>query len=157
MKPYIICVDDQSEVLNALYNDLDKFKTLFEIECCGSVDEALELANSLDDNGQHLALVISDHRMPDKTGLTLLVSLQKDSRFKGVKKIMLTGQANHQDTILAINDAKIDAYIPKPWTEAVITAEVSKALTNFLFDQGLYEDKYLKLCNQATVLERLHG
>ncbi len=156
MKPFIICVDDQQEVLNALVRDLEPLAGYFEIECCESADEVLELMESLDAKGEVVGLVISDHRMPEKTGLSLLTTLHTDARFNKTKKIMLTGQASHEDTIKAINNAKIDAYISKPWTQEGLNATVINVLTHFLFDQGLYCSEYLAICDQDVVLARLH-
>lgn len=156
MKPFIICVDDQHEVLNALVRDLKPLVDYFEIECCESADEVLELMESLDARGEVVGLVISDHRMPEKTGLSLLTTLHHDVRFNKTKKIMLTGQASHDDTIKAINDAKIDAYISKPWTQEGLNATVVNVLTHFLFDQGLYCSDYLPICDKEVVMARLH-
>jgi two-component system chemotaxis response regulator CheY len=39
--------------------------------------------------------------------------------FKETRKILLTGQANHADTIRAVNEAHIDNYFEKPWIQKI--------------------------------------
>lgn len=62
----IICVDDQREVLDAVLKDLASLSKVFHIEDCESADEALALMDDLDAEGEHIALVISDHVMPEE-------------------------------------------------------------------------------------------
>ena len=47
-KLYIICVDDQREVLNALTEDLEVFEKYLKIEECESVNEALDVMEEVD-------------------------------------------------------------------------------------------------------------
>ncbi len=65
-----------------------------------------------------IALIISDHVMPGKTGVELLTDVSKDGRFGFTRKVLLTGQATHTDTINAINSAGIDRYFEKPCKRA---------------------------------------
>ena len=106
----LICVDDQREVLRAVLQDLQSFDSWVNIEDCESADEAIELMDELDSDGQMIALVISDHVMPGKTGVELLASIANDTRYIHTRKVLLTGQATHNDTINAINLAGIDHY-----------------------------------------------
>ena len=105
----IICVDDQREVLSAVLQDLEPLCFWLNIEDCESASEALELMDELDANGEYVALVISDHVMPEKTGVELLTEISADARFTYTKKVLLTGQATHSDTINAINSAGINS------------------------------------------------
>lgn len=47
----IICVDDQREVLSAVLQDLEPLSRWINIEDCESADEALELMDDLDAQG----------------------------------------------------------------------------------------------------------
>lgn len=88
----IICVDDQREVLSAVLQDLEPLSRWINIEDCESADEALELMDDLDAQGEWVAVVISDHVMPGKSGVELLSEISADPRFIHTKKVLLTGQ-----------------------------------------------------------------
>ncbi|MDV7103048.1 response regulator [Vibrio sp. TH_r3] len=151
----LICVDDQREVLSAVLQDLAPLGTWLNIEDCESADEALELMDEFDSDGEFVALVISDHVMPGKTGVELLTEISQDQRFSTTKKILLTGQATHQDTITAINLARIESYFEKPWSADVLRERARTLITEFIFDQGLDYTDYQGDLDQNVVLARL--
>lgn len=151
----IICVDDQREVLSAVVQDLSPLKEYFNIEDCESAAEALELMDELDAEGEFVGLVISDHVMPGKTGVELLTEISVDSRFVATKKVLLTGQATHQDTIAAINGARVESYFEKPWQAGQLVLRCQSLLTEFIFDQGLEYEHYQSVLDQSIVLQRL--
>jgi len=152
----IICVDDQREVLSAVLQDLEPLNQWLNIEDCESAAEALELMDELDANGEYVALVISDHVMPEKTGVELLTEISADTRFLYTKKVLLTGQATHTDTINAINSAGINRYFEKPWSTVELIACVRTLVTEFLFDKGLDYTEWQSELDQMVVLNRLH-
>ncbi|MCE7564757.1 response regulator [Aliivibrio fischeri] len=151
----LICVDDQREVLSAVLQDLAPLKTWVNIEECESADEALDLLDELDSEGGYIALVISDHIMPGKNGVELLTDVSHDYRFLRTKKVLLTGQATHQDTITAINRARIESYIEKPWNASELLALATKFITEYIFDKGLEYTDYQEHLDQQVVLDRL--
>ncbi len=152
----IICVDDQREVLSAVLQDLEPLNQWLNIEDCESAAEALELMDELDANGEYVALVISDHVMPEKTGVELLTEISADTRFLFTKKVLLTGQATHTDTINAINSAGINRYFEKPWTTVELIECVRTLVTEFIFDKGLDYTLWQSDLDQMVVLNRLH-
>ena len=152
----IICVDDQREVLSAVLQDLEQLNIWLNIEDCESAAEALDLMDELDANGEFVALVISDHVMPEKTGVELLTEISADSRFLYTKKVLLTGQATHTDTINAINSAGINRYFEKPWGTSELVECVRTLVTEFIFDKGLDYSEWQSNLDQAVVLNRLH-
>ncbi|MFC1235184.1 response regulator [Vibrio sp. F74] len=151
----LICVDDQREVLSAVLQDLEPLSTWLNIEDCESAAEALELMDDFDAEGEFVALIISDHVMPGKTGVELLTEISQDGRFSTTKKILLTGQATHQDTITAINLARIESYFEKPWNADVLRERARTLVTEFIFDQGLDYTDYQSNLDQNVVLARL--
>jgi thioredoxin reductase (NADPH) len=60
-----------------------------------------------------VALIVSDHRMPEMTGIELL-GRAKDVA-AGAKKVLLTAYADTDVAIRAINDIGLDHYLMKPW------------------------------------------
>lgn len=151
----VICVDDQREVLSAVIQDLEPLGSWLNIEDCESADEALDLIEELDASGEWIAVVISDHVMPAMTGVELLTKISKDNRFAHSKKVLLTGQATHTDTITAINNAGISHYFEKPWNGQELIDCVRSLVTHYLFDQGVDYQPYLEHLDQQVVLERL--
>ncbi len=151
----LICVDDQREVLSAVLLDLEPLTQWLNIEDCESAGEALELMDELDAEGEMVALVISDHVMPGKTGVEFLAEISKDRRFSRTRKVLLTGQATHTDTINAINTAGIDRYFEKPWQANQLVECVRNLVTQYIFDMGLDYNQYHEHLDQSVVFERL--
>ncbi len=150
-KPNIICIDDQREVLAAIKKDLDVFTPAFNIIDCESAAEADEIMNDLNAEKEEVAVIICDHIMPGETGIDFLTRLSKDQRFLITKKFILTGLANHSDTIQAINEAEINAYLEKPWEKEEFVTIVKKLLTRFVVEAGIDFDELLPFLDQATL------
>ncbi|MCE2570085.1 response regulator [Motilimonas eburnea] len=147
----IICVDDQREVLSAVVRDLAPLASYFNIEECESAGECEELLDELDANGERVALIISDHVMPVKTGVQLLTDLANEPRFRSIRKILLTGLATHADTIKAVNQAHIDHYLEKAWDGAELLQISKQLLTEFVVEQGLDYQDYLSVLDAPTL------
>ena len=152
-KANIICIDDQREVLAAIKKDLDFFSPAFTITDCESAAEADEVMNDLNAKGEEVAVIICDHIMPGENGIDFLTRLNKDQRFLYTKKFILTGLANHSDTIQAINEAEINAYLEKPWEINEFVTIVKKLITRFIVEAGIDFDELMPYLDQAT-LER---
>jgi len=152
---YIICIEDQREVLNTIASDLSIFEDKFVIETCESAGEAEEVLEEIDAEGDYAGVLVSDHVMPGKSGVDFLIEVNHDHRFKLTKKLLLTGLATHEDTINAINNADIDRFIEKPWDSDRLIQYVKILLTEFIFDKGINYKNYIDLLDQPTVYKRL--
>ncbi len=137
-KIYCICVDDQREVLGSVARDLAVFSEWVTVEECESAEEAKRLLDELAAKGEKIALIVCDHIMPGANGVDFLADLVHSRKFPHMKKILLTGQATHKDTIEAINRARVDYYLEKPWRPEQLQAACRALLTEYLFDSGLY-------------------
>jgi two-component system chemotaxis response regulator CheY len=153
----IVCIDDQREVLTALRKDLDQFKSHCQIEECESAAEASEVMNELDAAGEHVAVLICDHVMPGKNGIDFLIEVNQDLRFAKTKKLLLTGMATHQDTIVAINKAHIDRYIEKPWDIQNLTQTLKSLLTMYVIEAGIEYQPFLEVLDQGILYRELRG
>jgi len=153
----ILCVDDQAEVLDAVVRDLRPLQKFFRVEEAGSAEEAKKIIDETVRSGDYVGLVISDPVMPGETGVELLGAIFRDDRFSDTKKILLTGQATHADTIRAINEARIDNYFEKPWKPEDLVATAKKLLTRFILKKGIDYKDYMPILDQATLLENLRG
>ena len=154
-KPNIVCVDDQREVLATLKKDLEEFVDFFKIEYCESAEEANELIEEIDGNGDHLALLICDHIMPVSNGIDFLIEVDKDIRFTKNKKLLLTGLATHQDTIVAINNANIDFYVEKPWDSKNLNNAVRHLITKYILVTGIEYKEFLSIMDQELLYKEL--
>lgn len=151
----IICIDDQREVLASLIKDLEPLKKYFDITDCESADEALEVLDEVDGEGGYVPLLICDHIMPGKNGIDFLIEVAGDPRFAKTKKILLTGLATHQDTIVAINKAMIDQYVEKPWEGKDLLQTIRILLTEYLVTSGLDYQSLLEIMDQPTLYKAL--
>lgn len=157
MQPIILCVDDQRDVLVALKRDLEPLEDKFEIVTSESASEACELLEDFDSQGRFVALAICDHIMPGKNGVRMLSELANDGRFSGMRKLLLTGLASHQDTIEAINSAKIDCYVEKPWKQDDLMSHIKRLLTHAILDAGLVHAKFAPHMDAKIVIERMRN
>lgn len=155
-KPNIICIDDQREILAALQKDLTGLDDYFQIDFCESTDEAKELLIQADTQGIITILLICDHVMPNQNGIDFLTELHHDSRFSHIPTILLTGLATHQDTINAINDADIQAYVEKPWNKSELLQYAKKLYTRSIVKSGTDYQPYLPILDQSILLRELH-
>lgn len=154
----IICVDDEREVLDSVSRDLAFFSDVFNIEECESAQECLDLLEELNADNESVAVIISDHVMPKKNGVDLLVEVEMDNRFIGTKKLLLTGLATQADTIRAINEARLDHFLEKVWDPEELLQTVKELLTEFIVEKGIAFDDYVELLDAKTLhrLLKLH-
>src|SRR5699024_11890467 len=66
-------------------------------------------------DGDLLAVVLADHRLPGTSGVDFLVELAGAEETAHVATVLVTGQADQADTIRAVNEAGLDHYVAKPW------------------------------------------
>ncbi|GAA4393077.1 FAD-dependent oxidoreductase [Hymenobacter koreensis] len=113
-KPVLLVVDDDPQVLSAIDRDLrSEFRRDYRILRANSGTEALEALHQLKTRAEPLALVLADQRMPDMEGVQLLE--QARTLFPEAKRVLLTAYADTEAAIRAINDARLDYYLMKPW------------------------------------------
>ncbi|MCK4888582.1 MAG: response regulator [Candidatus Aminicenantes bacterium] len=107
MKNKLLLIDDEKVFLNSLKTGLDDFNESFDTDICFSVDEATTLLKK-----NEYGLVITDLRMPLKSGIDLLLHL-KDIEFKGAIKVM--SAHNTKESIDKIKGLGIVDVISKPF------------------------------------------
>jgi len=113
-KPIILAVDDDPQVLAAIDRDLrSEFRKDYRILRVNSGPGALETLRELKAKEETLALVLADQRMPDLEGVELLA--QARELFPEAKRVLLTAYADTEAAIRAINAARLDYYLIKPW------------------------------------------
>jgi thioredoxin reductase (NADPH) len=114
MKPVLLTVDDDPNVLRAIERDLrQQYGNRFRILKTDSGQKALELVKQLKLRNEALALLLVDQRMPHMSGVVFLE--QAMNIFPDAKRVLLTAYADTEAAIRSINKAKIDYYMMKPW------------------------------------------
>jgi two-component system chemotaxis response regulator CheY len=154
-KPHIILVDDQKDVLSTLMQDLTVFRGKFILDDCQSAQEASKLLEELEAGGEPTALILADHIMPNISGIEFLSGLSEKDGLEHTRKVLITGQASHSDTINAINNAAIDYYISKPWVLEDLHAVVKKMITLWVLDSGLNHQGYSPFIDTKVLFQRL--
>ena len=107
--PTILLVDDEEMVLNSI-------KSFFAIESDYRVEAYTSPIEALEDivgRLKHFDLVISDYLMPEMDGITFLAKVKEKRSL--VPRILLTGYADKENAIKAINNVGLYQYIEKPW------------------------------------------
>ena len=135
-KKFILCVDDEKIVLDSLKIQLKQhFKSDCIIETAESGEEALEVIEDYKEDGVLPQVIISDQIMPNMRGSELLETIHNN--YPEILKILLTGQADKNDVIEAVNNAGLYRYFAKPWDKMDLNITVSEALVSFQKDKEL--------------------
>ena len=135
-KSIIICVDDEPVVLKGLETQLGRiFGKDYSIEFAENGEEALDIIEEIQKNGDVFPLIISDQLMPGIKGNELLKKIHQIS--EKTLKILLTGQADAAAVGDAVNNAKLYRYISKPWDAEDLVLTVTEALRSYFQDKKL--------------------
>lgn len=149
----ILVVEDEPDVRAGIVRDLSVFRHGIRVDEAESVDDALAAIAEARSAGDHLGLVVADHRLPGRTGVDLLVALAADPASGSVRRVLLTGQAGHQDTIRAINEAGLDHYFSKPWDRDELVSVARTLLTDHVLAEGLDPLAYVRDLDGERLLE----
>ena len=114
VKPAILTVDDDPEVLHAVERDLRRrYAQRYRVLRADSGATALEALRGLKKRDNAVGLLLADQRMPQMTGVEFLGASM--SLYPEAKRVLLTAYADTDAAIGAINEAKIHHYLLKPW------------------------------------------
>ena len=110
----ILTVDDDPSVSQAISRDLrEQYAADYQIVRAHSGGEALAVLEELARRDQPVALIVSDHRMPEMTGIEFLGRSREAA--PDAKLVLLTAYADTDAAITAINEIGLDHYLMKPW------------------------------------------
>ncbi len=113
-RPVILTVDDDVAVSQSIARDLrTRYADRYRIVRATSGAEALDALGELARRDTPVALVLSDHRMPQMTGIELLGRVRPVA--PTARLVLLTAYADTNVAIAAINDIGLDHYLLKPW------------------------------------------
>ncbi len=115
----ILILDDEIEILNSLKR---VFRKDYDVVAFTSGQEALESLKT-----ENYATIISDMKMPLMDGATFLSHAKELA--PDASRILLTGYADMDSTIKAINEGAIYNYVSKPWHNDELKALVKNAVS----------------------------
>lgn len=106
-RAHILIVDDEESIRSALRRVLRRD---YQLSFASSAAEALERLRK-----ERPDVILSDHLMPEMTGLDLLKRCRL--LYPNMGRVVLTGQAEMTMVISAINDGNVFRFLTKPWDE----------------------------------------
>ncbi len=137
--PGILVVDDEPAVGRIVRSSL---RVLTEdIVVVQSGQEAIEACAA-----RGFDVVISDMRMPGMDGTELLQLLAHD--YPSMRRIILTGHADVEHTMKAINAGRVQRYLTKPWKNDELADVVREEIQ-------LAEKERTEIVRLRSVIEKL--
>jgi serine phosphatase RsbU (regulator of sigma subunit)/CheY-like chemotaxis protein len=141
-KPVILCVDDDKPLLETLERlILRHLGREFDVELAESGSEGLEVLQEIHEDGRTVALIVSDQIMPGMEGDEFLIRAMHF--VPETPKILLTGQADMEAVVNAINHARLFRYVAKPWEDRELLRVIREA--TLVYKQKLELERYRNL------------
>jgi len=117
----LLIVDDETPNIRLLER---LFRENYHCLTASSGEEAIDLLD------QHeVAVIISDQRMPQMTGIELLK--QSAARRPHMVRILLTGYTDLEALVEAVNCGLVYMYVSKPWNNDDLKLRVSRAVEHY--------------------------
>lgn len=118
----ILLVDDEPSVISAIRRAM--VDEDYEIRSVSSAEEAIETLKR-----EKFKVVVSDEKMPGMSGSELLgvVALQHPE----IVRIILTGHANIDSAMRAVNEGEVHKFLLKPWDNFDLQLAVRSAIDKF--------------------------
>lgn len=113
----VLYVDDEAQNLTAFKAN---FRKIFNVYLAESASEALDIIKST-----QVDVVITDHMMPEVSGVDLLEILKRD--FPLIGRILITGCNDINIVIEAINRCEVFRFLTKPWVKEDLTQTIESS------------------------------
>ena len=113
----LLVVDDEAAIAASIAY---QFRRRYRVLTASGADEAQAMWRSED-----VAVILSDQRMPGMTGAELL-ALSADEH-EDMTRLLITGYADIETVISAVNEGKIYHYLVKPWQPSELEVVVDHA------------------------------
>ncbi|HKE27551.1 MAG TPA: response regulator [Bryobacteraceae bacterium] len=109
-RPTIMIVDDEEMVISSIKAFL-QLETDYHVQGFTDPEEASRFAEK-----QRVDVAVSDYLMPKMNGIQLLGRIKEKQ--PEASRVLLTGHADKQSAIQAINQVALFQYLEKPWDNA---------------------------------------
>ena len=146
MTAKVLFVDDEVNILHSIKRELRK---RFEIYTAGSGTEALEILR----NQGPFAVIVSDMRMPVMDGIKLLATVK--NQYPETVRLMLTGNADQETAIEAVNKGQIFRFLNKPCPTSTLAMTIALALRQYSLITAEKELLDKTLMGSITVLSEV--
>ncbi|MGH8017966.1 MAG: HD domain-containing phosphohydrolase [Opitutaceae bacterium] len=167
-KPRILLLDDDEIVLLAIKETLGREN--YDLAVFSSATAALQALEH-----ESFAVIISDQRMPEMSGLDFLAASKK--KHPNASRILITGVLTLNTVIDAVNKGEIFRFLAKPWIREELIATVGNAVNRHqLLEQNerlrrdtlelnerlisanhQLEEKLTELTHRKTEIDRAHS
>lgn len=118
--PSVVLVDDEDMVITSIRAFLT-LETDYDIHAFTRPEEALQFTQR-----ETVDVVVTDYLMPRLTGLQLLAEVKKVQ--PEAARVLLTGHADKQSAVHAINDVGLFQYLEKPWDNTQLLLVIQSAI-----------------------------
>lgn len=135
----VLYVDDELENLKAFRSTLRREFNVF------TANSAIEALDVLKNNEIHILL--SDQKMPEKTGIDLLQQVQDD--YPNIIRMLISAYADYDTAIESIHKADVFRFLTKPWDVEILKRAIIEGaeLYRLKVDKQALFDQYLGLFN----------
>jgi two-component system, chemotaxis family, sensor kinase Cph1 len=138
MKATIVCIDDEVAILRSLRDQLGRLLGAdYTFALAESGDEALSVFAELTQKNIPIPVVICDQVLPSLGGDQLLSQIH--ALYPQTRTVLLTGLAQLDNVIYAVNHANLYRYLHKPWNEIDLELTVQEAVRSYFQDQQLMQ------------------
>jgi DNA-binding NtrC family response regulator len=119
-QPHVLLVDDEDMVITSIRAFLE-LETEFAVHGFTSPEEAARFVET-----NPVDVVVSDYLMPKMNGIQLLARAKQFQ--PEAARVLLTGHADKQSAIQAINDVGLYQYLEKPWDNSQLLLVLRSAI-----------------------------
>jgi adenylate cyclase len=140
MKPQVLLVDDEPQVLQALQRAV--LRNGCEVITASSGVDAFAVLGR-----QPIDVVVSDFMMPGMTGIELFARMRAEH--PDITRVMLTGASDSEVALRALEQGAIFRFLNKPWDADALRAALCEAI--------LHRDRKLESRHLLDFMDRRHS
>lgn len=121
MTDSVLFVDDEINILKTVLRIFADERNDLDVLVASNADDALDIIRN-----KYISVIIADNVMPGMSGIELLSQVKDIS--PDTVRIMMTGYADLNTALDAINRCELFRFIVKPWNNATLVSIVESAL-----------------------------
>lgn len=119
--PRIVCIEDEPEMIDLIQLILERKG--FEVIGASGGKAGLESIKK-----EKPDVILLDLMMPDMDGWEVYQQIKADKEMRDIPVIVVTAKAQSIDKVLGLHIAKVDDYIPKPFSPQELVDSIQQVL-----------------------------